>query len=243
MSKETKQPLIHERIAKIIEEIPAIAKDQKNEQQNFMYRSIDAVCDTVHGLLSKHKIFFVPRIVSKDRQIIDRFKNGQKVGHAITVAMDIEYTFYCADDNSSLVVGPIGGEAIDYGDKATPKAMSMALKYALIQLFCIPCQSGFDGDADSTEDPDNTPAQAMLDKKKGKMPVPNEMENEIYDKIVEKMVDSCAEGYWPDKEKIIGAVYAASQNGHPQDMSKVGTIAAYFAKDIKKLSKQIQGAA
>ena len=245
MSKEKKQPLIYERITKIVEEIPAIAKDGHNKAQDYHYRGIDAICNAVHELLSKHKLFFVPRIINKDRQVLDRFdrRTGNKIGHNVLVSIDIEYTFYCSDDMSSIVVGPVGGEGLDTGDKATPKAMSMALKYALIQLFCIPCQGEYDGDADSPEAPDNTPAQKMLDKKKGKMPVPNEMENEVYDKIVESLVDSCPKDNWPDKEKIIQAVYAMNNNHHPQKLEKAGTVAGLLAKDIKKLSKPIQGAA
>ena len=34
------------------------------------------------------------------------------------------------------------GEAMDTGDKATNKAMSAAMKYALLQTFCIPTEEG-----------------------------------------------------------------------------------------------------
>jgi hypothetical protein len=53
-----------------------------------------------------------------------------------TVSLLVSYTFM-AEDGSSVITS-MAGEASDSGDKATSKALSMALKYALFQTFMIP---------------------------------------------------------------------------------------------------------
>ena len=41
------------------------------------------------------------------------------------------------------------GEGMDSGDKATNKAMAIALKYACFQVFCIPTEEMKDPDAET----------------------------------------------------------------------------------------------
>jgi hypothetical protein len=57
---------------------------------------------------------------------------------------------FFADDGSSVSVTTIG-EGMDSGDKSSNKAMSAALKYALVQMFCIPTADDKDSENDSHE--------------------------------------------------------------------------------------------
>ena len=152
-SKKPKQPLIYERISKIMAEMPAIGKDAENKAQHFKYRSIDAIMDVVHGLLAQHNVFYTPHVASQDRQILDRMKEGVVVGKTVIVALSIEYKVYCSEDRSEITVGPIIGEAMDTGDKASAKAMTMALKTMLLQLFCIPVLNAYDPDGNGSPKP------------------------------------------------------------------------------------------
>jgi len=141
---KTKEPgLIYDRMAKIMEAMPAIGKDEHNQAQNFNYRGIDQVYNALHGLLAKQRVFFTPHVESQERQVLDRFdrKTGLKIGHNVLTCLMVRYTFRCADDGSTLDVGPIPGEAVDAGDKASAKAMSLALKAAILQTFCVPLVS------------------------------------------------------------------------------------------------------
>lgn len=140
--------LIHKRISQIMVEMPGIAKD-KTHEQNYMYRSIDAVCEVVHELLAKHNIFYTPKVVKTERLLIDRIdrQSGKVFGKAVSVVIEVEYKFFCSDDYSTITVGPIISEALDYSDKASAKAMTMALKTMLLELFCIPVQNNIDPDA------------------------------------------------------------------------------------------------
>lgn len=130
--------LIHEKLTAIMQEVGAIGKDGENVQQRFKFRSIEAVCNRLHGLLGKHGVTIVPRMLEQKREILDRFdkRDGKKIGHWVLTCITMSYTFGAEDGSAIEVVVP--GEAADTGDKASNKAMSAALKYALCQTFCIP---------------------------------------------------------------------------------------------------------
>ena len=134
---------IYESITAIMEEVPAIGKNKKNTQQNFNFRGIDDVMNALQPLLSKHKVFIVPEILEQTREERTT-KNGSVLIYSIC---KIKYKFY-AEDGTFIEAVTIG-EGMDSGDKATNKAMSIAMKYALFQVFCIPTEEMKDPDSES----------------------------------------------------------------------------------------------
>lgn len=136
---------IYESITKIMEEIPAIGKDQTNKTQGFKYRGIDDVMNTLQPLLSKNKVFTVPQILEQTRE--ERTTN--KGGNLIYSICKIKYIFYAED--GTYIEAVTVGEGMDSGDKATNKAMAIAMKYALFQVFCIPTEEMKDPDGETPE--------------------------------------------------------------------------------------------
>ena len=136
---------IYESITKIMEEIPAIGKDQTNKTQGFKYRGIDDVMNTLQPLLSKKKVFIVPQILEQTRE--ERTTN--KGGNLIYSICKIKYIFYAED--GTYIEAVTVGEGMDSGDKATNKAMAIAMKYALFQVFCIPTEEMKDPDGETPE--------------------------------------------------------------------------------------------
>lgn len=118
-----------------------IAKDRNNPQQGYKFRGIDDVYNALAPSLSKHKLCVLPRCLSRD--VTERINSKGTALFYVTVAM--EFDFVHAEDGSKHTVGPMYGEAMDSGDKASNKAMSAAFKYACMQAFCIPTE----GDNDS----------------------------------------------------------------------------------------------
>lgn len=145
---------IYESITAIMQEIPAIGKEKKNQQQGFKYRGIDDVMNALQPILAKHKVFVVPEVLEQTRE--ERVTG--KGSTLLYSLMKIKYTFY-AEDGSSIYAVVIG-EGMDSGDKASNKAMAIALKYAFFQVFCIPTEEMKDPDA---ETPDaSMPAKAAI---------------------------------------------------------------------------------
>lgn len=138
-------PKIYGQIAKIMNEVGPIAKDQKNQQQHFNYRGIDKVYNAVHPLFAKYSVFSTSTILEADHHVTKRASRSgeQNVVHAI---LKMRFTFWTEDGSS--VATEVIGEGIDYGgDKASNKAMSIADKYAILQLLKIPT-AAVDPDAD-----------------------------------------------------------------------------------------------
>ena len=126
---------IHKAVLAIMREVGPIAKDAKNKEQHYDYRSAQAIYDRVQPLFAMHGIYSVPRVTEVSR---DTGKTASGKEMHITVVR-VEYTFY-ADDGSSIVV-ETPGEGADFSDKATAKAMTMAHKTAITQLFALPVAS------------------------------------------------------------------------------------------------------
>jgi hypothetical protein len=126
-------------------EINAIGKDRKNQQQGFAYRGIDDVMNELHAALTKNKVFVVPEVLNEERST-GKTRSG---GDLFYTRLKIRFTFY-TDDGSSVSAVVIG-EAMDSGDKASNKALSIGLKYAMLQVFCIPTEDEKDPDAQSPQ--------------------------------------------------------------------------------------------
>lgn len=134
---------IHQAITDIMSEGYAITKDKRNQTQGFMYRGIDDVMNTFQPLLAKHHVFVVPEVIEQQR--MERTTGKDRT--LLYAILKMRYTFY-AEDGSSISAVVIG-EGMDSGDKASNKAMSVAMKYAMFQVFCIPTEEMADPDADT----------------------------------------------------------------------------------------------
>lgn len=128
---------VYKAISAIIGEMSeqGIGKNSKNKQQGWQFRGIDAVYNALAPLLAKYELMILPRTLS--RECTERqTRNG---GAVFYVVVDCEFDFVSAKDGSKHTVRTFG-EAMDSGDKATNKAMSIALKYAAFEAFFIPTE-------------------------------------------------------------------------------------------------------
>lgn len=144
------RPLIYKKMSDVMREIGAIGKDQKNQAQGFKFRGIDQFVNALYPALTKNGVFMAPRALRHDQELKDVVRSNGKSGVDKHVSIMMEYSFY-AEDGSSVTVGPIPAEGLDSGDKATNKALSAALKYALIQTFSIPTEDMAEADLESPE--------------------------------------------------------------------------------------------
>ncbi len=136
---------IFKKIPMIMGEVGAIEKNRKNQAQGYSFRGIDDVYHAMQPLLAKHGVFFAPNVLRETREE----RTGKSGGTLIYTVLAVEFIFF-ADDGSSFKASTVG-EAMDSGDKSANKAMSAALKYALLQVFCIPTQEDNDMENHSPE--------------------------------------------------------------------------------------------
>ena len=141
---ENKLP-IAQALSEIMKAVGAIAKKDKNTAQGFNFRGIDSVVNAVSPALQKFGVVIVPSVEEYDYQTVEIGRNRTAMGH---VRVKVTYTFIGA--NGDAIKATVVGEAMDSGDKATAKAMSVAFRTALLQSLSLPTDE-VDPDAHSYE--------------------------------------------------------------------------------------------
>lgn len=136
------KPAIYERMVAILKALPAIGKDTQNQALNFKFRSVDAIINELNPALEKHGVFILPEIRSTHVE-------PKTKGYAATV----EVAYHFVADDGSEVVAVVAGEGHDFADKAVSKAMTMAFKTCLGQVFAISTEDDPDGDSVATTPP------------------------------------------------------------------------------------------
>jgi hypothetical protein len=137
--------MIYKKLIAILQEVDAIEKNKKNLGQGYMFRGIDDMYNAIHPLFSKNGVFITSEVLNSKREE----RQAAKGGNLIYTIVTCKFNFY-AEDGSS-VSSTLDGEAMDSGDKSTNKAMSAALKYALMQMFLIPTEEKLDTEYESPE--------------------------------------------------------------------------------------------
>ena len=156
---ENAKPLIFKKIIEVMADINAIGKDRRNQQQGFQFRGIDDVMNELHGSLAKCGVFVLPTVLEETRTTGKTSRGGDM----FYTRLKINFGFYAED--GSHVDAVVIGEAMDTGDKASNKALSIGLKYAMLQVFCIPTEDEKDPDAVSPQPAAGTMQQQPQQKK------------------------------------------------------------------------------
>lgn len=132
MTSENKKPQIYELIGRCAKEIGAVAKKETNKSQGWNFRGVDAVVNACAPALSRHGLFFVSRIADLAEKT-HQTRNGTVMNN---IRLTVEYIIYAPD--GSFLATQVIGEASDSGDKGCAKAMSVAERIMLLQLFHLP---------------------------------------------------------------------------------------------------------
>jgi len=135
--------MIHKALIEITKGIGAVEKGRTNTTQGFKFRGIDDVMNALHTLFADNGIYIR---VAEIKTVLREDKAAKSGGVNIYSVNDYRFVF-TAEDGSNIEAWA-RGEAFDSGDKSSNKAVSIALKYCLIQMFLIPTLDD--------KDPDNT---------------------------------------------------------------------------------------
>jgi hypothetical protein len=120
----------------IAEEVGAVRKTQQNTSPGagWNFRGVDQVTNAISPVMLKHGVRILPgKVLRYDHGQIEVGGNRTRMTHA---RVHVRYT----------ICGPVGqrlkgeavGEAMDSGDKATAKAMSVAWRTFLLETFMLP---------------------------------------------------------------------------------------------------------
>ncbi len=118
--------------SRVMEDVRAVAKNDRNNDQNYSFRGVDAVMNAVGPALRTHGCLIVP--ICEQANYRDVLTSRGKPSRECTVM--VRYRFYGPAGDYIEAVTP--GESMDFGDKGAPKAMSVAYRTVLLQALCLP---------------------------------------------------------------------------------------------------------
>ncbi len=123
---------VHVAMAAVMADVRALGKNDRNAHFGYVFRGIDATVNALGPAMRTHGVVLLPQVEHIEYR--DVLTSKKKDARECTVR--VRYSF----------IGPKGdrldvvtcGEAIDEADKGTAKAMSVALRIALLQTFALP---------------------------------------------------------------------------------------------------------
>lgn len=127
------KPSVVEVMQRVMEDVQAVRKGDRNTQQGFNFRGIDAVVNAVGPAFRKHGIVALPTLLSAAYNTVEV---GQKHTQMRECTVTVLYRFY--GPAGDFLEATVPAESMDSGDKATAKAMSVAYRTALLQVLTIP---------------------------------------------------------------------------------------------------------
>jgi hypothetical protein len=149
---QSEEPLpVAQLIGQVSRRIGAIAKDRRAEMGagggNYKFRGIDDVMDAVHGPLAEAGIVTLTEVVDVQRS--ERPRPNKSPQSVVYLHLRVHFV----GPKGDVLTAEAVGEGQDYGDKATPKAHSVAFRTIMLQVFTIPV-SDTSAHIDSEQDND-----------------------------------------------------------------------------------------
>lgn len=135
---------VEDAILAIIDDLPGIGKDGRNEQQRYNFRGIEQLTTELSPLLVRHGVVIVPVAEHLERE--HHTTGSGNVMHHSVIQVDWEIR----GPGGDCLHASTFGEGCDVSDKATNKAMTSAYKYLILDLFCV-CDPMDDGERTTPE--------------------------------------------------------------------------------------------
>ena len=123
---------LNEALNAVMAEVREVRKTERNQAQKFTFRGIDNVVNAVAGPLRKHKV----RLKVDNLEHTITGKQNAKGNPVTFVTVKNKYTWVGPDGQTEE--NTVVAEAMDFSDKATAKANSVALRTFLLQALMLP---------------------------------------------------------------------------------------------------------
>lgn len=142
------QPKLVSKLAEVMAAIDRVPKRGKNTFHNYDYAMEADIVAAIRTELSQRHIMLIPSTDGYEFRDLPPKKDGTARGHVLLLRMTM--TFHDGETGESLSL-PWMGAGEDSGDKSIYKAMTGAIKYALMKTFLIPTGDDPEADADKRE--------------------------------------------------------------------------------------------
>lgn len=126
-------PTVQQAWAAVMGDVQAIGKNSRNDDQKYMFRGVDAVMNAVGPVLRTHGVHVLP---SKLLSVTYRDVRTSRDKPAREVTVQVQYRI--TGPRGDEMYAEVPGESMDFGDKGTAKAMSVAYRILFLQGLTIP---------------------------------------------------------------------------------------------------------
>ena len=123
---------LRQKLAEVRRRIGYVQKRGFNERNNYSYVTAADLAGSVGDILAELGVVIIPRLES----ITYEPNAGGRTEVARAAQVVMAYTFTDVDSGEEITT-KVAGQGLDSGDKAPYKAMTGALKYALLQSFLL----------------------------------------------------------------------------------------------------------
>lgn len=127
---------VFQAVSEVMNDVREVRKGDRNSQQGFNFRGIDAVMNAAGPALRKHGVIIAPISANLSAELVEAGKKKAKDTSG-TVA------FRWFGPEGDYFDTEVFAEGRDYADKGGAKTMSVALRTCILQTLCLP-----------TDDPD-----------------------------------------------------------------------------------------
>lgn len=204
----TKPMNIHQRLAAVMQDVTYIQKERKHGM-NYTIVSHDAVTAKVRPALLAQGIVYYP-------VRCEHSHNGNRAECGMTVR------FVNIDDPADFFDVPTFGYGIDPQDKGPGKAMSYAVKYALLKALGL--ETGDDPDQDNIPHSPADPATPKFD--------PVAAANRIIAKLEKQATTDAVDAAWREEAEARGEIKDASQEQYDRLTDNAGRIKKALAAKV-----------
>ncbi|NOK32380.1 ERF family protein [Corallococcus exercitus] len=121
------------KLAEVMGEVERVPKSGRNDFHRYDYATEADIVSAVRKAMADRALMLIPSVVKTEWREVERNKGGKDRIATLTV----RFTLTDGDSGEERSFEVLG-EGQDQGDKATYKALTGAVKYALLKLFLIP---------------------------------------------------------------------------------------------------------
>jgi hypothetical protein len=122
---------LRQKLAEVRRRIGYVQKRGHNERFNYSYVTAADIAGSVGDILAELGVVVIPRLEEIS------YESAMGRGEATRMARVVMAYAFADVDSGEEVIAKVAGQGIDPGDKAPYKAMTGALKYALLQSFLL----------------------------------------------------------------------------------------------------------
>ena len=141
------QKNLYQRMSAVMQDVKRLQKDKQVGSGSYAYKAIseEKVATTLRTAMIEHGLVIFP--VEQEHSMVDHHR-ADRNGVATVVSLstvNVKYKLVNIDNPAEFEIIASSGTGVDPQDKGVGKAMTYALKYALMRAFLIP----------TGDDPDN----------------------------------------------------------------------------------------